>query len=112
MPVPMPRKSLDCTEDITDNYDSKVVISDEGCDSDATLDLRPRPKTNHRSRSLSKRQRRGRNWNLSEHEDTEQWEAGSDWEVKEDSDDVTDHDVITDDNISIVTDGVAQQMMY
>jgi len=109
MPVPMPRKSLDCTKDTTDNYNSKV-ISDEGCDSDATLDLRP--KTNHRSRSLSKRQRRGRNWNLSEHEDTGQWEAGSDWEVKEDSDYVTDNDVITDDNISIVTDGVAQQMMY
>ena len=109
MPVPMPRKSLDCTKDTTDNYNTKV-ISDEGCDSDATLDLRP--KTNHRSRSLSKRQRRGRNWNLSEHEDTGQWEAGSDWEVKEDSDFVTDTDVITDDNISIVTDGVAQQMMY
>jgi len=110
MPVPMPRKSLDGTTDRTDNYNNKLVISDEGCDSDATLD--PRPKTNHRSRSLSKRQRRGRNWNLSEHEDTGQWEAGSDWEVKEDSDSVTDNDLITDDNISIVTDGVAQQMMY
>ena len=110
MPVPMPRKSLDCSKDKTDDFDNKGVISDEGCDSDVTLDLKPR--TNHRSRSLSKRQRRGRNWNLSEHEDTGQWEAGSDWEVKEDSDNVTDNDVITDDNISILTDGVAQQMMY
>ena len=110
MPVPMPRKSLDCSKDKTDDFDNKGVISDEGCDSDVTLDLKPR--TNHRSRSLSKRQRRGRNWNLSEHEDTGQWEAGSDWEVKEDSDNVTDNDVITDDNISIITDGVAQQMMY
>ena len=38
--------------------------------------------------------------------------GGDDWEVKEDSDFDTDKDVITDDNISIVTDGVAQQMMY
>merc|ERR1712106_215391 len=111
VPIPMPRKSLDNlgATDRTDNYNNKLVISDDGCDSDSTLD--PKPK-NSRSRSLGRRQRRGRNWNLSEHEDTGQWEAGSDWEVKEDSDGVTDNDLITDDNISIVTDGVAQQMMY
>jgi len=111
VPIPMPRKSLDNlgATDRTDNYNNKLVISDDGCDSDSTLD--PKPK-NSRSRSLGRRQRRGRNWNLSEHEDTGQWEAGSDWEIKEDSDGVTDNDLITDDNISIVTDGVAQQMMY
>eukprot|EP00090_Calanus_glacialis_P004073 TRINITY_DN13020_c0_g1_i1.p1 TRINITY_DN13020_c0_g1~~TRINITY_DN13020_c0_g1_i1.p1 ORF type:complete len:1584 (-),score=357.76 TRINITY_DN13020_c0_g1_i1:90-4673(-) len=111
VPIPMPRKSLDTlgTTDRTENYNNKLVISDEGCDSDSTLDPRPE---NPRSCSMSKRQRRGRNWNISEQEDTEQWEAGSDWEIKEDSDGVTDNDLITDDNISIVTDGVAQQMMY
>jgi len=111
VPIPMPRKSLDPVgpTDRTESYNTTQVISDEGCDSDSTLDPRPE---NPQNRSMSKRQRRGRNWNISEQEDTEQWEAGSDWDVKEDSDGVTDNDLITDDNISIVTDGVAQQMMY
>lgn len=109
IPIPMPRKSLDNKLSTKENTDGNQMINDEGCDSDSTLDPRPQ---NPRTSSASKRQRRGRNWNLSEHEDTKQWEGGSDWDVKEESDFITDNDFITDDNISIVTDGVAQQMMY
>ena len=93
--------------------------SDTGCDSDSTLDIRDSgPSGPGRGRPAPQhRQRRGRNWALSEQEDSEQWEAGSDWEVREDSEEENTEanldDNITDvDSVSIATDGIAQQMMY
>ena len=40
VPIPMPRKSLDTlgTTDRTESYNNKLVISDEGCDRDSSLD--------------------------------------------------------------------------
>ena len=85
-PVPVPRTSLQ-----TQAKDA----SDNGCDSDSTIDIRIR-KSEYSSRKSPC--------------PVANQEVDEDWEVREDS---SDNDDITDiDTTSIITDSLAQQMMY
>jgi len=89
VPVPVPRTSL---------LTQARAASDNGCDSDSTIDIRIR-KPENSSRSSP---RPGR--------PVADQDADEDWEVREDS---SDDDDITDvDTTSIITDSLAQQMMY
>jgi len=128
IPTPQPRTSLN-RRSISMVQPSigreETIKEDKGCDSDSTLDrpihLSDDGVARTRSKSRSRRQRRGRDWSVPEHEDTGQWICGrkddedpSDWEVKGNFDDAS---VQLDfleksDNLSIITDGVEQQMMY
>jgi len=134
-PIPAPRTSLDVHEtSVNKSLNEGAGIGnnqdiEKGCDSDSTLDrpLHPQGDQSSKDRSRTKRQRRGRDWSVPENEDTDQWSCSptqenenGGWHVKETSDDcqsVSDSEVQlnfveTDDNISILTDGVAQLMMY
>lgn len=85
-PVPVPRTSLQTQAKDT---------SDNGCDSDSTIDIRIR-KSEYTSRKSPC--------------PVANQEVDEDWEVPEDS---SDNDDITDiDTTSIITDSLAQQMMY
>ena len=84
-PVPVPRTSLP----------SQAKDSDNGCDSDSTIDIRIRKSEYSRRKSPPPMVNQ---------------EVDEDWEVRDDSSDADD---ITDiDTTSIITDSLAQQMMY
>ena len=82
------------------------ATSDNGCDSDTdTIDIRIRD-PEHADKHVKHKSGAESNWSVSELDA----EEDEDWEVKEES---SDNDNITDiDTTSIITDGIAQQMMY
>ena len=108
VPVPVPRTSLHnkVLHEASNNHDNhERVTSDNGCDSDSTIDIRIRKPDKHSNKAQIKQ--RDSNWTVSE------LDVDEDWEVKEDSSDNDNEDNITDiDATSIITDGIAQQMMY
>merc|ERR1712029_275300 len=107
VPVPVPRTSLHnkVLHEASNNHNHERVTSDNGCDSDSTIDIRIRKPDKHSNKAQIKQ--RDSNWTVSE------LDVDEDWEVKEDSSDNDNEDNITDiDATSIITDGIAQQMMY
>ena len=127
IPVPKPRTSLDrrSISMVQPNMDPEETIIDEkGCESDSTLD-RPLAEQNPtKLKNRMKRQRRGRDWSVPEHEDADQWrcepDALSDWDIKDTTDDCQSlgessiqlNFTEQSDDISIITDGIDKQMLY
>ena len=108
-PVPVPRTSLQLQQSRAAAGQSGGLAratSDNGCDSDTdTIDIRIRD-PEHADKHVKHKSGAESNWSVSELDA----EEDEDWEVKEES---SDNDNITDiDTTSIITDGIAQQMMY
>ena len=103
VPVPVPRTSLQLQA-----RDGGLArgTSDNCCDSDTdTIDIRIRD-PEHADTHVKHKSGAESNWSVCELDAEEE----DDWEVKEESSDI---DNITDiDTTSIITDGIAQQMMY
>ena len=112
IPVPVPRTSLAPAANKTrDNVDKRVVGGDDnladcdnGCDSDSTIDIRIRDTDKKKSKKMLKES----TWTVSELDPEDE----EDWEVREDSSDDNDDNITDIDTTSIITDGIAQQMMY